>query len=299
MDLIFLKIVSDALTAASGLLGLLTEFKDKHHQITRNGKVALIGIVAGFLVSALISVRESINSKRQDAAIVSDISAAYNKGKTEMMATYEKESRRIQLPLNHLHVQLHAASAFNSTQWEKNVRNYLHNNMRGPVAMKDLPYGLRKDHEARELHLPEMMFSIFKPGSASTCNGIRNSPDLSLTKAIGKASPGDNSELILELMDYTYNLVELTTDYDLRVEKSSQAITSTDDLRGAVLWARQGENVGPEDLSLFQAKLTMGEGKTYTAALRPFSPGATATLNGYSGSLAWRGNYCYKFDEGD
>jgi hypothetical protein len=62
--LIVFKLLSDALTAGSGILGLLTEFKDERKKITRNGKIALSGILAGFLLSAGIAYLEA---RRADA----------------------------------------------------------------------------------------------------------------------------------------------------------------------------------------------------------------------------------------
>jgi hypothetical protein len=50
-----LKIVSDLVTAASGIFGLLTEFKDSNNKITRSGEVALAGILVGFFVSGTIT----------------------------------------------------------------------------------------------------------------------------------------------------------------------------------------------------------------------------------------------------
>jgi len=61
-----LKVLSDALTAGFGIFGLLTEFKDKNHRITRSGKIALIGIIASFAVSVTVVALEA--KKAQDDA---------------------------------------------------------------------------------------------------------------------------------------------------------------------------------------------------------------------------------------
>ncbi|MBZ5680067.1 MAG: hypothetical protein LAO24_08175 [Acidobacteriia bacterium] len=64
--LIVCKILADALTALSGIYGLLEEFKDEHHKITRAGKVALAGIVIGFMLSGGIAYLEARKSQQDD-----------------------------------------------------------------------------------------------------------------------------------------------------------------------------------------------------------------------------------------
>jgi hypothetical protein len=65
MLLIVLKVLSDLLTAASGVFGLLTEFKDQYKTITPSGKVALSGIVIGFALSGVIAVLEARNATEE------------------------------------------------------------------------------------------------------------------------------------------------------------------------------------------------------------------------------------------
>lgn len=79
--LIVVKIFSDALTAASGIFGLLTEFKDDQKRITRSGKVALIGIIVGFGMSWMIAYLEFQNSQDENAK-------------------HEEEVKRLQRPLD-------------------------------------------------------------------------------------------------------------------------------------------------------------------------------------------------------
>jgi len=65
--LIILKVLSDALTAGSGVFGLLSEFKDQTtHRVTKAGKAALAGIVVGFVVSSAISFLEHEKSLEED-----------------------------------------------------------------------------------------------------------------------------------------------------------------------------------------------------------------------------------------
>jgi hypothetical protein len=56
--LIVFKVLANALTAASGVYGLLKDFKDEKHQITQAGKVALGGIVLGLVVSFITTYLE-------------------------------------------------------------------------------------------------------------------------------------------------------------------------------------------------------------------------------------------------
>lgn len=64
--LIVCKVLANALTAASGVYGLLTEFKDKQHKITRAGKVALGGIILGFAFSGGITYLETRKAAQDD-----------------------------------------------------------------------------------------------------------------------------------------------------------------------------------------------------------------------------------------
>jgi hypothetical protein len=50
------------------VVGLLTEFRDEHKRITRNGRIALIGILASFLVSGATSILEMEKSKAEAVA---------------------------------------------------------------------------------------------------------------------------------------------------------------------------------------------------------------------------------------
>jgi hypothetical protein len=61
--LVLAKVLSDALTAASGVFGLLTEFKDDNKKITRSGRIALSGIILGFLLSGATTYIQVERSK--------------------------------------------------------------------------------------------------------------------------------------------------------------------------------------------------------------------------------------------
>jgi hypothetical protein len=101
--LIIAKVVSDALAAAFGILGLLFDFKDEHKRVTRSGRVALIGIITTFLVSGVITVLEAMKSHDDDkrhqkaeettrqtyeqteAKLKSELEAAYQQGSRSEM----------------------------------------------------------------------------------------------------------------------------------------------------------------------------------------------------------------------
>jgi hypothetical protein len=63
-----LKVISEGLTAGFGILGLVTEFKDERKQMTRNGKIALGGIVISFIVSGAITVVENAKARASESA---------------------------------------------------------------------------------------------------------------------------------------------------------------------------------------------------------------------------------------
>lgn len=60
------KIIAEALTAGFGILGLLTDFKDDQKKITPAGRKALVGILASFVVSGVITVLENANSRAEE-----------------------------------------------------------------------------------------------------------------------------------------------------------------------------------------------------------------------------------------
>lgn len=67
--LAILKFVSIGLSGAFGVVGLLTEFRDKHsHRITTWGRVALVGIVVSTFVAAVSQAVEMENSSVEEAA---------------------------------------------------------------------------------------------------------------------------------------------------------------------------------------------------------------------------------------
>jgi hypothetical protein len=62
-----LKVLSDALTAAFGILGLLTDFRNETtKRITRTGWTALGGIIIGLLLSATMSLLERKNANAEE-----------------------------------------------------------------------------------------------------------------------------------------------------------------------------------------------------------------------------------------
>jgi hypothetical protein len=102
--LIICKIMSDALAAAFGMLGLLFDFKDDHKRVTRTGRIALIGILASFLMSAVITGLEAKKShdeseaqKEREAAL----KATHEKSEAEMKAAYEHGSQKVMRPFDH------------------------------------------------------------------------------------------------------------------------------------------------------------------------------------------------------
>jgi hypothetical protein len=118
--LLIFKIVSDALAAFFGVLGLLFEFKDKHNKITRIGGVALSGIFASFVVSGIItgleakkSHDEAMDSQRKSDALAiqyQELRSKYEQGQKEIEAANAREmstvGKKVLRPFEHLFVDI-------------------------------------------------------------------------------------------------------------------------------------------------------------------------------------------------
>jgi hypothetical protein len=83
--LTIVKLISEGLTAGFGIYGLFTEFKDQQKKITRSGKIALIGIIAGFVLTCVMTGLEQAKERAADLA-------------------HEKEIRRLTSPLGQLSI---------------------------------------------------------------------------------------------------------------------------------------------------------------------------------------------------
>jgi hypothetical protein len=96
--LIIVKIISDALAAVFGMLGLLFDFKDKQGKVTSVGKIALIGIFASFVLSAVITGLEYKKS-RDDAEAQEKAEASRE---ADLKAAYEDGTRRVLRPFGEM-----------------------------------------------------------------------------------------------------------------------------------------------------------------------------------------------------
>ena len=268
MDLLTtLKIVSELITAASGCFGLFSDFKDKQNRVTRNGKIALIGIIVGFVVSVGISVNEHVEA--------------------------ERASRRALRPLGHFHVRLFVLSPFASTPWGTKFRDYLVH-AQGKIlfpSFKDLPPGLAKDPEAKKIQGPTYEFAIYRAASGVTCNKISGTPDLYLERT-DQRSLEDNPSVHFKYLP-TDDKLELWVDYDLQVSSSSQELFSTEDLPNAVMWIRSRQVYEPWELN--GVVLTMANGVSFQPSpLNPFPPGAQLTDMGIHYPMS-KQDVCYTF----
>ena len=81
------KFCSLVVTGGSGILALLTEFKDAQKKITLWGKVALIGIIIGFLANGVSSILENAQAQKAEEA-------------------HEREIRRLLQPLGAMSIGL-------------------------------------------------------------------------------------------------------------------------------------------------------------------------------------------------
>jgi hypothetical protein len=85
--LTIVKLISEGLTAGFGIYGLFTEFKDEHKKITRSGKIALSGIIAGFVLTCVMTGLEQAKERAADLA-------------------HAKEIRRLTSPLGQLSIAI-------------------------------------------------------------------------------------------------------------------------------------------------------------------------------------------------
>ncbi len=86
-----LKLLSDGLTAASGIYGLLSDFRDAEtKRITHAGTRAIIGIAAGFLISGVITAFEYEKAIAEERAHALEIKRLTNPlGQIEIRVSWE------------------------------------------------------------------------------------------------------------------------------------------------------------------------------------------------------------------
>jgi hypothetical protein len=137
--MVIFKMVSDALSAGFGMLGLLFDFKDKHQKITRMGRVALIGIATSFLVSIAISALEAKKSHDETVAATNaesdlkhryeELQLRYEKGVIELEAATERDSnkvaKKVLRPLGDISVSLQFSALRRYNPEADDYRRYL------------------------------------------------------------------------------------------------------------------------------------------------------------------------------
>jgi len=237
------KLLSEILTAAFGILGLLTEFRDKDKKITRTGKIALVGILASFLVAATTNILELEKSKEDAIA-------------------HEKEVQRLLHPFGDFQVTYTLAITEDLPDQDKSEIPELHAYMSGlqnyfTTSKLDGPDGfvlrMRDGRGAFTLpvrrspenlgKIPEPLSNagdvevvVFRPG-AFPCDKLTDAdfqdvdPDLVLgSRQIPLAS--DNSALWVEYVSQPLAL-ERTLDFDLT--HNSGVLSSIEDFSGTTL----------------------------------------------------------------
>src|SRR6266852_2780489 len=103
---IIIKVFSYALTAGSGVLGLVSEFKDENKRITRAGKLALAGIAVGFSLQTMMTVLEARNSRGSELQ-------------------HEKEIKRLARPLGEMQAEFDfSLDASLNSEYLTPLRNY-------------------------------------------------------------------------------------------------------------------------------------------------------------------------------
>ncbi|HXZ11867.1 MAG TPA: hypothetical protein VEG64_05705 [Candidatus Sulfotelmatobacter sp.] len=313
--LTFLKIAADFITAGSGIYGLVKKFKDEQGKITPEGRIALVGIVAGLLVSISISVLERIKSGRDaaDARVAAAqaegrIKDAFQQGQADVKSKYETETNRIMRPIGHFHVALSAQRTFTSVHYLRKLRDYLasQEGMSRLTTFKDLPPSVVEDSDVRHMTGPLYQFAIYRAGSGAKCSRIEGAADLSFDEPDYLSPLRDKPNVYLSYVtgkkpgpddnpgDYEpKDRLVVTEEYDLHLAASSQQVTSTEDLPGAVLWIRQKEYIERWDLQ--DGRLTLADGVAFPFSSEDrFPQGAIFASRGRSIPMR-ETDYCYAF----
>jgi hypothetical protein len=216
------KLLSDGLTALSGMYGLMSDFRDdKTRKLTRSGKRAMVGIALGFLLSGAISVLE------------------YEKSIAEERA-HSLEVKRLANPLGQIKVEMWWGFNNNDPSisgFERQLEGYAAQKFGlfdGQVAADVLPPELRAS-------VPEILddtagadFAVFKrnSGVCPTGNPYPKTIDLFLIQ-----------EDPVELKDDMHSLIGVHRDkriyidrtFPLKFDQSTGEIASDEDFLGASL----------------------------------------------------------------
>jgi hypothetical protein len=208
-----LKVISEGLTAGFGILGLVTEFKDeKTKRITRNGKVALGGIIISFIVSGAITTVENANSRAAEKA-------------------HAVEIRRLSRPLGILRVQVDYSlksepKDATSVNLEQIAEWAVKHQTRDLVFDGDFPASLQAKLPSRGLISSGITIEIYaKAFSCPKVASLDRDPDLLLKTNTQRSTRGWQY-----FAEPRSNYLYVTNAFDMTVIKDRGLIASVEDL---------------------------------------------------------------------
>lgn len=220
-----LKVISEGLTAGFGVFGLMTEFKDREKKITRAGRIALIGIVATFIVSGVIAVLENANARAEERA-------------------HAAEVKRLSRPLTKFEVSAFFVRISNSDlspeedkfwSW---VQTYTDRTHEFPTRT-DIPSGVHNP----DIGYPYMFSSVklFKRSGICRKDWVPMSPDLEIADYVSTpvSTPGlwrYEVSSVMYIADEKGNNYVMEFQFPRNEEDLTGSISSVEDLPGSTLW---------------------------------------------------------------
>jgi hypothetical protein len=228
------KLLSDGLTAVSGIYGLLSDFRDPDtKRITPAGKRAIVGIAIGFLISCGITILEHEKAIAEERA-------------------HALEIKRLANPLGQLELEV----LWEVTKEDETIAAFKKNleladpNSDGQMGMQSLPDQLR-DSVPKQLDVPESMdLRLFGgiPGPCPTNRPTTWKNDMWLHPHKPMLLRNDTSVSVGTTKD---NHLLIQQRFTLDVAASTGNIASDEDLSGVKLWISLPQDIyWPKFLSL-------------------------------------------------
>lgn len=243
------KVLSDALTALSGVFGLLSEFKDPAtKRVTTAGKAALVGIIVGFILSGAVSLLEheqSVDDERKHEAEITRLLHPANHMTASVMVPVPKDLGTKFPYLKKIKIAFRSA-AQNPTERHGNDYDGINIVRHNGQLLEVLAF---QDHMRRKFgDAPTSLFvgttpvlSIYKNFDCDHLAQTQSpQPDWYLWSA--PHSPEPNSD---DAIAWNYKIddsLTLQRMLDIKIQQSSGAITSVADLPGSslfILWTSQ------------------------------------------------------------
>ncbi len=226
--LVIAKLLSDAFAAFFGMLGLLSDFKDERKKITRTGKVALIGIVASFVLSGIITALEAKKSHDEEKA--------HREAEAATRKMYEQTEAKLQEELKGAYEQ-------GSRKMMRPIQN--------PIEM-ELDYTIKRQVKPQEVSklIPAVFQALFFK-TPQDCSISEIGGDLATWHHDWKASASRSSD----------GSLRVTETLTLDIADNKGTVTSIDDLPGSMLAIVAGtEGTKDSDYVLERVEMVLAPG---------------------------------------